>query len=125
MFRSALAVFTAVFVTIMPASLAFAQDSMGQSGSEDKPLLIIRFNQARVPFDNALSKAIGAAERAKPDMQYEVISYIPELGNPVTSRANLQAVVGGMQMHGADISRITWRSELASGNTQEVHVYVR
>ncbi|MFO0388800.1 MAG: hypothetical protein ACK502_03665 [Alphaproteobacteria bacterium] len=91
----------------------------------DKPLVIIRFNQSRVNFDNALSKAIGSAEKIKPDMQYEVVSFVPERSNPTTSRQNLQAIVGTMQRYGADISRITWRSELSNGTHQEIYINIQ
>lgn len=92
---------------------------------EDKPLLIIRFNQPRVNFDNALSKAISTAEKIKPDMRYEVVSFVPERSNPATSRLNLQAVVGGMQRYGADVNRISWRSELSNTGFQEIYVNIQ
>lgn len=91
----------------------------------NKPLLIVRFNQPRVNFENALSKAIGTAEKVKPDMRYEVISFVPERSNPSTSKLNLQAVVGGMQRYGADIGRITWRSELSNSTHQEIHINIQ
>lgn len=91
----------------------------------DKPLLVVRFNQPRVNFENALSKAITMAEKVKPDMQYEVISFVPERSNPATSKLNLQALVGSMQRYGADISRITWRSELSNSLHQEIQINIR
>jgi hypothetical protein len=96
-----------------------------EPAAEAKPLLLIRFNQPRVNFESALSKAIGFAEKTKPDMQYEVISFVPERSNPSTSKLNLQAVVGGMQRYGADVSRITWRSELSNNRFQEIHIKIQ
>ena len=103
---------------------AFAQEVMAVGDMVDKPLMIIRFNQPRVYFGKQLSLAVGKAEKVKPDIVYEVTSYVPSNFNPKQARANLQAVIGGMQMYGADISRIRWRSETAASSTQEIYINV-
>ncbi len=101
---------------------------------EGQPLLVIRFNQRRVYFERALRQAVDAAERAKDTVQYEVVSYGPEVdkrrmsGERVIDQAqeNLRAVVEEMRQQGVDGGRIHTSTEPGDGMvTQEIHIFVR
>src|SRR5688572_25976710 len=75
----------------------------------DKPLLLIRFNQPRVYFDRSLSQAVSSAERAKPGVTYDVVSYAS--GSDKKANENLRAVLGGIYKQGVPSQRVQIRNE--------------
>lgn len=100
---------------------------------EVKPLLVIRFNQRHVYFDNALRKAVAGAEIAKTGVMYNIVSYVPTgraLRRDQSERAdadasaNLDAVLQGMQNMGVDPSRVRTATQSSDTITsQEVRIY--
>lgn len=117
-----LLVLTLALAGNLPA--ARAQLSQDESAYQDKPLLVIRYNQPRVYFDTAVDHAVTSANKVKPGVTYNVVAYIPESVSPQTARLNLRAVVERIMFHGVPAGQITWRTEPTTGGYQEIHVYV-
>lgn len=113
--------FAAIILVLLATGTVYPVFAQAEA---DKPLLIVRFNQPRVNFDSALSQAIPRAEQARQNISYEIVSFMPQRFSKDQARANLKAVVGGMQQNGASLDRIHWRSEMASGEHQEIHIFV-
>lgn len=97
------------------------------------PLMVIRFNQHHVYYDDALAKAISAAQRAKPGANYSVVSRLPDLSaltaeqqSNINSRAsdNLRNVVGQMQQLGVTSDHIKIANQKQDVRSQEIAVYV-
>lgn len=107
---------------IVPANAQMEQTSVSYT---EKPLLIIRWNQQRVYFTQALNKAVSSAESAKHNMIYRVVGYMPETMPSKLARAYLRSVVEGIRLNGVPLDRISWRSEVTSGSYPEIHVYVQ
>lgn len=98
-----------------------------------EPLVIIRFNQSRVYYDQQLYKAISQAVAIKPEVMIDVVSYAPETNNTTIDRqwqaaasAHTQQVVNTLQSIGVPLSRITVSGQRLAGiRSDETHIFVR
>ncbi len=98
-----------------------------------EPLVIIRFNQTRVYYDQQLYKAIEQAVAIKPDVMIDVVSYAPETNNPTIDRQwqqaasqHTQQVVATLNSIGVPSSRITVSGQAMAGiRFDETHIFVR
>lgn len=98
-----------------------------------EPLVIIRFNQARVYYDNQLYQAISKAVAIKPDLMIDVVSYSPETNDTDTDEQwqqaasqHTQQVVRSLQQIGVPRSRISVSGERRAGiRTDETHIFVQ
>lgn len=97
-------------------------------------LLTIRFNQPHVYYEDALTQAVAAAQKAKSNVMYEVLSSVPDLSSlpadqqaKLSARAkdNLRNVVVKMQQQGVPAERIRIADQTLKIRSQEIHVYVR
>lgn len=97
-------------------------------------LLTVRFNQPHVYYDDALAKAVNEAEKAKPDVIYEVLSNMPNLSSlppdqqdKLSKRGqnNLRNVVIKMQQMGVPPQRIRVANQTLTLRSQEIQVFVR
>ncbi|PZP86685.1 MAG: hypothetical protein DI582_01975 [Azospirillum brasilense] len=96
-------------------------------------LVIIRFNQARVYYDNQLYQAISKAVAIKPDLMIDVVSYSPETNDTDTDEQwqqaasqHTQQVVSTLQKIGVPRSRISVSGERRAGiRTDETHIFVQ
>ena len=97
-----------------------------------KPLLIIRFNKHYVYFDRALQQAVNSAERIKPNVIYDVVSYAPLTGSRMQNThraedagADLQSVIQEMQSMGVAPDRIrTSTPASADISSPEIQIFV-
>lgn len=97
------------------------------------PLVIIRFNQPRVYYDQQLYNAVSKAVAAKPEVMFDIVSYAPETGNAqadaswqATASHNTRAVVANLQQMGVPMSRISVSGQRMAGiRYDETHVFVR
>ena len=104
---------------------AFAQSA--------KPLVVLRFNQPRVEYEQPLYDAVSRAVAVKPGVMFDLISYAPVTGDArtdqgwqVTAGHNAQTVVASLQRMGVPISRIRVNGQQQPGiYFDEVHIYVR
>lgn len=91
-----------------------SQESSAADSQEDLPLLEIAFSQNRVYYERALATGVSAAERAKPGVIYEVVSYMPTSGGSPSqnqrmneeARDNLRGVLEALRAQGVPDSRI-------------------
>lgn len=98
-----------------------------------EPLVIIRFNQSRVYYDQQLYKAIEQAVAIKPDVMIDVVSYAPETNDTTLDRQwqqaasqHTQQVVATLNSIGVPSSRISVSGQSRAGlRYDETHVYVR
>lgn len=99
-------------------------------GEPSDALVVIRFNQPRVYFEQQLYGAIAKAVAVKPDVEFNLISYAPQAGDSEEWREiaskNTQTVVKSMQNMGVPLSRIHVSGQIKSGiKYDETHVYVQ
>lgn len=112
-------------VAILVAHSALAQSA--------EPLVIIRFNQPRVYYEQQLYNAISKAVAIKPDLTIDVVSYSPEVTSSSasddwqeTASAHTRGVVNVLTQMGVPMSRIHVSGQRMSGiNFDETHVFVQ
>ncbi len=98
-----------------------------------EPLVIIRFNQSRVYYDQQLYKAISQAVAIKPEVMIDVVSYAPETNDATVDRqwqaaasAHTKQVVNTLQSIGVPLSRISVSGQRLAGiRSDETHIFVR
>jgi len=89
------------------------------------PFVIIRFNQPRLEFRQALSNAVASANAAKQDVAFDVVLH-PASDAQNTGNAHLLKVTSGLRELGVPASRIVARqAEASNARYDEVFVYVR
>ena len=100
-----------------------------QPTDQEKPLLVIRFNQHRVYFDRALRQAVGAAERTRAGVHYDVLSLLPQTANAQMeqeAKGQLADVLKVMMQSGVMQSRIRAQMKLSPEVTShEIQIYVQ
>lgn len=104
-----------------PAELSYAE----------KPLVIIRFTEQVVPYENALSRAVSQAENQMDTPFYDVVSvypvddsYFSEEEKSASMKAKM--VVNAMMQAGVQESRIRLSNQPSDvASFEEVHVFVR
>ena len=118
------------FAALMLASgLMLATYAQAQS----KPLMVIRFNQPRIYYEQQLYTAVSRAVGVKPVVLFDLVSYVPTTGHEkldaqwqATARHNTQAILNSMTEMGVPSSRITTRAQpVRGGEYDEIHVFVR
>lgn len=125
-FAMALATTSAAMAQAQPADGFFSAQPLAKATtSQEKPLLVIRFNQSRVYFDRMLSKAIDAAKSRSPDASFEVVSFMPARANAQLGGVNLQSVLAYMNAKGVTKVTVTQSPAPVSMATQEIHIFVR
>lgn len=123
--------------TMGPQQLAYAGPSggLGAPAANDgrAPLVVIRFDRADVPYQQALYNAVSQALQRRPQAQFDVVAVAAGQGNAAQvasnqnqARRNADRVVRSLADMGLPASRITVTN---SANPQipanEVHVLVR
>jgi ABC-type sugar transport system substrate-binding protein len=110
-----------------PAAAASAAELQAR-----KPLAIIRFNQQRVYFEQALAGAVTRAMQIKPDVTFTVLNIVPEsdsrtrqAGIDKTATRNLARVVTAMRDQGVSTSAIKlFKEHSAEYGSDEVWIFV-
>lgn len=115
------------------ASLVVAASAHAQSASHlETPLMVVRFNQDRVYYQQPLYNAVSNALQAKPGVMFNIISLVPDTGD---ARANSKLkesaerstgqLVGDMRKMGIPDSRmrVSYQST-PSVSSNEVHLFV-
>lgn len=116
----------AVFILLCAASAAaWAQSAV--------PLVIIRFNQPNVYYDQQLYTALSKAVAVKADLLVDVVAYAPQTGNAQVDKAwqakasqDAQGVVATLEQLGVPRSRVTVTGQPQPGlRFDETHIYVK
>ncbi|HEY5598517.1 MAG TPA: hypothetical protein VIK47_06910 [Kiloniellales bacterium] len=98
-----------------------------------QPLVVIRFSDSKVDYEQALFAAVSRALDRKPNAAFDLVAVAPNVGTPAQvslatsrSRRNAEGVMRTLTNMGLPADRITL-SATSSANAQvnEVHVYVR
>lgn len=124
-------VFSLLLASTVMHGAANAQDA-GFSVQE-KPLLIVRYNQRTVYYNKALYMAVSKAVEAKPDVTFRVLSLVPQTHNEQRDNAFLQAsqahtrrFMQDMQGMGVPQSRIQMSTQRSSAiDYDEIHLHVQ
>lgn len=104
--------------------------------SDDKPLLIIRFNQKHVFFDNAVAEAERNVEKLVPEGIYVIASSVPPLranrhvdqddsiADEQVSR--IRAVINQLQALGVSTTRIRATNQVSNSvSNQEIRIFIK
>ena len=125
-----------VMLGLMPAANAqsYAPTSTPELASPmGKPLVLLRFNQRSVYYEKQLFMAISRAVETKPGVMFDVVSMVPQQGNPQTNAQwqaaanyHAQEVMQAMQKMGVPQSRMRYQAQPTAGLTHdEVHIFVK
>lgn len=121
-------------ITPVPSPAPAAAPAPAPVAANSVALLTIRFNQPHVYYEDALTQAVQAAEKAKPGIQYDVLSTVPDLTSlpadqqeKLAARAkdNLRNVVTRMQAVGVSADRIRIAEQTLKIRSQEIQLFVR
>ena len=97
------------------------------------PLVVIRFNQPNIAYEQALYSAVSQALERRPDAAFDLVAVSPGLGSPSQvalannkSRREAEGVLRSLTNMGLPADRVSL-SATTNPNAQisEVHVYVR
>ncbi len=107
--------------------------NMAVAPTAGRLLVLIRYNQPTVEYEQQLSSAVSTALQRQPEAEFSVVAVAPASGEPAeiaTSREaanrNAESVKRSLVQLGLAPSRISMASTQApSAESPEVHVYVR
>ena len=117
---------------VAPSANASRAD-MGVAPSVGRLLVLIRYNQQDVEYEQQLSKAVGVAIERRPNAEFSVVAVAPSSGDPAQlateqqeARRHAEAVKRSLVQLGLPPSRISMASaQIQTAQTPEVHVYIR
>lgn len=116
-----------LFSVLVLALCTLASAALAVMDHASTPLMVIRFNQPRVYYEQPLYNALNRAAQAKASVRFAVINYYPP--NPQGQRvaeSHFQRVLTTIRQIGVPNQRVDLRSEPAPDlNYSEVHIYVR
>ena len=127
-FRSA-----APIASIAPSAADGPARNQVASTEGRRPLVVIRFDRADVPFEQALYSAVSQALESRPGSQFDLVAVTPGGGsaadialNGSKSKKNAETVFRALLEMGLPAERVAL-SASSSGDavTNEVHIYVR
>jgi hypothetical protein len=110
-----------------------ANPNVGVAPSVGRLLVLIRYNQPNVEYEQQLSQAVGTALERHPNAEFSVVAVSPASGDSTemaksqqAAQTDAEAVMRSLVQLGLSPSRINLASTQApSAQTPEVHVYVR
>ena len=124
-----LSAFAALAALPAYAADAESQPAPAKDAESRMPLVVIRFNQPHVSFDNVLRQAVEATNKVRPGAHYDVVSMVPAATDGgqggKDADANLKAVTDDLKSFGVPSSLI--HSETKPSSTavvQEIDIYV-
>ena len=119
---------------------AFSSSMAGQnvaatpvSTSKKRPLVVIRFDRDKVPFQQALYHAISRVLESRPSAIFDLVAVSPSSGgvarialNSNKSRRHAETVLQALIEMGLPPARVSVSAKtMAEANINEVHVYLR
>jgi hypothetical protein len=98
-----------------------------------QPLVVIRFNQPNVDYEQALFTVVSQALERKPNAAFDLVAVAPATGSPAEvslatskSRRNAEGVLRSLTNMGLPADRVTLSATSSpTAQVSEVHVYVR
>ncbi|MDR3423626.1 MAG: hypothetical protein P4M13_00910 [Alphaproteobacteria bacterium] len=115
------------------SSIATSNPNVGVAPSVGRLLVLIRYNQPHVDYEQQLSQAVGAAIERRPNAEFSIVAVSPASGDPAalaeqqqTAKNDADDVKRSLIQLGLSPSRITLANTQAdTAQTPEVHVYIR
>jgi len=115
------------------SGISTSNPNVGVAPSVGRLLVLIRYNQPTVKYEQQLSQAVGTALERRPNAEFSVVAVSPSKGDSAdlaksqqTARSNAEAVKLSLIQLGLPPSRISVASTQTQGaQTPEVHVYIR
>ena len=115
------------------SNISTSNASAGATPSVGRLLVLIRYNQPNVDYQQQLSQAVGTAIERRPNAEFSVVAVSPASGDPAalaeqqqTAKNNADEVKRSLIQLGLSPSRITQASTQAqTAQSPEVHVYIR
>ncbi len=103
------------------------------AGQSRRPLVVIRFDRADVPYQQALYTAVSKALERRPEAAFELVAVAPDHGssaqvaiNASKAKKHADAVLRTLTDMGLPANRVMLSSTTApEAATNEVHLYVR
>ena len=101
--------------------------------AQGRPLVVIRFNQPNVRYEQALYTAISRALERRPQARFDVVAVTPNSGTPaevaraeVGAKKNAQDVLRSLTDMGLPSTRVALSSaQNTNAASNEVHIFVR
>lgn len=96
-----------------------------------RPLMIVRFDQTRVQYEQALYGAVSEVLQRRPEAQFDLVAVAPAAGadpalGSATSKRNAERILRSMTDMGVNPARVQMSSTSSPQVTvSEVHIYVR
>ncbi|MDX2112267.1 MAG: hypothetical protein SFW63_00820 [Alphaproteobacteria bacterium] len=122
------AVLVSILLALAPVT---ASASPAAASADQRPLLLIRFNQEHVHYARPLRQAVANAENLRPGVVYRVVSVVPVSRRGVTpvpaskAIAQLKEVTAAMAELGVPAERIKTASENSKAvSSHEIRVFV-
>jgi len=114
-------------------SIATSNPNVGVVPSIGRLLVLVRYNQPNVEYEQQLSQAVGAALQRRPDAEFSVVAVSPSSGDPAElakaqqeAESNAEAIKRSLVQMGLAPSRIMMaNTQIQTAQTAEVHVYIR
>ncbi len=118
------------------SSASGAPQQLGAGGAAQtgrRPLVVIRFDNPKVEYEQALYTAMKGALDRRPDATFEVMAVAPLKGSPsqtatkaTSSKRNADKVLRSLTSMGLPASRVTMTFTTSEGaESSEVHIFVR
>jgi hypothetical protein len=115
------------------ANISTNNSNTGAAPSVGRLLVLIRYNQPNVDYEQQLSQAVGTAIERRPNAEFSVVAVSPASGDPAAlaeeqavATKNADAVKRSLVQMGLSPSRISMaNTQVQSAQTPEVHVYIR
>ncbi|MBF0251562.1 MAG: hypothetical protein HQL35_13145 [Alphaproteobacteria bacterium] len=98
-----------------------------------RPLVVIRFNRDKVPYQQALYNAVGRVLERRPDASFDLVAVAPSSGGPARvalnstkARRHAEEVLRSLVEMGLPPARVAISGKTASSAiSNEVHLYLR
>jgi len=113
---------------IKPTSAPNAPTAPAVAPVADVPLLIIRFNQPHVYFQEPLKKVVAEVNYAKSDANYEIQSVLPISAQNSSSQNSDKALLVTAELNKLGVSTSRISSNISYSNdviNQEIRVFVK
>lgn len=116
-----------------PGSAPAPSGFSGSTFGGQRPLVVIRFDRANVPYEDALYQAVSTAIERRPNAMFDLVAVTPTSSGPAqtalganTARRNAEAVLRSLTNLGLPADRVRLSAmNSADAVTNEVRIYVQ
>lgn len=127
--------FTALasLVAVSISNPAHSTMSVSMTPVINKPLVVLRFNQRKIYFEQPLYSAVSKAVQVKPNVRFSLVSYVPNVGDlekdqklMAKANKNVRSVTDAMVKMGVPLQRLHVKTQLDPRlKYDEVHIFVQ